>query len=398
MGYGEEILAAATDEEHFVRLTFSNAHRPAEVEWQKVVIRPVQLAAGRELQAVFQGKRKQVTRTVPGKELARELDTLLQMGFRRIHVQGTNGDLHVRITKKGKALVSRGKSSVPELPAVQPHDRTKTYPFPRNGPDPFLEQLGVMRKGRVLSTMQDKFRQINQFLLLLSNTRPFAGDDNQEVIIVDCGCGRAFLTLAAYHYLKEKRGILVRLVGVDADDGVLADARKLRDKLGYEDVTFVQSRIGEYKPECPPAVVLSLHACDTATDEAIAQGVNWGAELICCVPCCQHELHHNLPKRDFITVLRHGILRERLADIVTDALRAAALRVMGYKAEVIEFISPGHTAKNLMIRAERTRGMRVREAAREYLRLRDYWQVEPCIAKLLGSRFQQALLKAAPPR
>lgn len=389
----EEIVSAVTEEEHFVQLTLSGARKTAgtQAEWQKVVLRPVQLAGGRALQAVFEGERKQVTRTIASANLAEELSAFLRMGFRRVHVQCTNGDLHVRITKKGKALLSRGRPSLSQGPPVRPHDRAKTYPLPAHEPDPFLEKVGVMRRGRVRAPMQDKFRQINQFLLLLSRTTVLSREEPTEIRIVDCGCGRALLTLAVYHYLMERRGIPVKLVGVDADEDVIAAATQLRDRLGYEDVELVRARIRDYEPDAPPHVVLSLHACDTATDEAIAQGVKWDAELICCVPCCQHELHHKIDRNEFRAASRHGILRERLADIVTDALRAAALRVMGYKAEAIEFISPGHTAKNLMIRAEKTRGVRTREAAREYLALRDYWHVEPCIERLLGEAFQKRI-------
>jgi SAM-dependent methyltransferase len=209
--------------------------------------------------------------------------------------------------------------------------------------------------------------------------------------MLDCGCGRAFLTLAAYHYLRERGGRSVQLVGVDADAEVIARASELRDKLGYGEVQFARSRILDYDPPQPPQALFSLHACDTATDEAIAQGVKWRADLILCAPCCQHEFHHQIARPEFRAALRHGILRERTADILTDALRAAALRVMGYRTDVMEFISSGDTPKNLMIRAERSSGAVPPRAAAEYLALRDFWGVKPCIEELLGASFKERL-------
>ena len=389
MDYVEDILAALRDRERFIRLTFSGAGKDAE--WRKVVIRPVRRASGRTLQAVLHGSRKQVTQNIHPAGIEQRVREFLEGGFRHVHLQCTDGELHVRITRKGKALVARGKPSAPPPDETPPHDREKDYPFPANTPDAFLERIGVMRHGRVRAVMQDKFRQINHFLALLSHTRLLRKARPRAVRIVDCGCGRAFLTLAAYHYLKDKVGIAVDLVGVDADAEVVASTERLRDRVGYDEITFVCARIRDYEPDVPPQMVLSLHACDTATDEAVAQGVRWGAKAILCVPCCQHELHRKIARPAFRAALRHGILRERMADILTDALRAAALRVMGYRAEVIEFISPGHTAKNLMIRAEKTRGIRIERAAQEYRQLRDYWQVTPCIEDLLGDAFRERI-------
>ena len=391
MQYTEDILNALRDSSRFIRLTLSGPAGKG-AEWRKVVVRPVAegKSSGKILQAMFQAEKKQITRSIPLDDIEYSLGELLGMGFRHIDLQCTDGDLHIRITKKGKALVSRGKPSLPAPKKPAPHDREKAYPFPAHEPNVFLETIGVMRGGKILSAMQDKFRQINHFLMLLSHTK-LLGNPSGDVNIIDCGCGRAFLTLAAYHFIREKRGITAHLTGIDADAEVIAEANKLRARLSYEEAEFVCVPIREHQPERAPNVVLSLHACDTATEEAIARGVEWGAEMILCAPCCQHELHHKIERDEFRSVLRHGILRERTADILTDALRASALRVMGYKTDVIEFISPGHTAKNLMIRAEKARGMRVKEAAKEYRALRDFWQVSPCIETLLGQEFAERL-------
>ena len=390
MDYVREILDSTRDETRFIRLTLSSPGKGTRAEWRRVVLRPVEISSGRMIQAAFQGERREVVRNIAPEQVEAAVGEILDAGFRHINLHCTDGDLHVRITRKGKALVSRGKPSAPGEKPDLSHDRDGEYPL-RPEEDEFLEKLGITRRGRVRAAMQDKFRQINHFLALLGHTRLVREAQRGEVRMVDCGCGRAFLTFAAYHYLRDELGMQVRLAGVDADEGVIAKAAEMRDRLGYGEVELVRSRILDHTPSAPPHAVVSLHAYDTATDEALAQGVKWGARLILSVPCCQHELHRRLSRPEFRAVLRHGILRERTADILTDALRAAALRVMGYRAEVIEFISPGHTAKNLMIRAERARGMDAGDAAREYLALRDYWGVTPCIEQLLGEKFRVAL-------
>lgn len=382
MEYLDEIASAAQSSERFIRATFSAPIDP-ETAWLKVTMRPIQLAQGRMLQAVYQGSRRQEARNFPPAEASARMGEIMSLGFTRISLQCSDGDLHVRITRKGKALISRGKPSASPLPP-EPHDRRKEHPLPVGEADSFLEKIGVARKGKILPSMQDKFRQINQFLTLLSHAELIQNPPAGPLRIVDCGCGRAFLTFAACHFLKERLSLPVRLTGVDVDAEVIRKAQQFRDELGRADVELVQARFSDYRPAEPPHIVLSLHACDTATDEAIAQGVKWGAGLILCAPCCQHELHRRLDRPELRAILRHGILRERTADIVTDALRAAALRVMGYSAEVIEFIDPTSTAKNLMIRAEKGRGPKRAEAVAEYEALKKFWGVAPAIEAMLS--------------
>ena len=396
MEFLDEILEALQSPNRFVRLTLSGPVARSN-PWQKIVVQPVVVASERVLQAVMQGERKQIRRTLAGDRIASELQGLLARGFRHIDLQCSDGDLHIRITKKGRALVSRGKPSVTVPPCDAAHDHRKEYPFPEGEPSAFLDRLGIMRGGRVIASMRDKFRQINQFLILLGHIKLVRSAPTRPLSILDCGCGRAFLSFATCHYLRHRLGLEVSLVGVDADHEVIETAMTLRGKLRLEGAEFVQTAIRDYRPPKAPDIVLSLHACDTATDEAIALGVRCGARVILCVPCCQHEFHRRMSKPDFRGVLRHGILRERMADILTDALRASALRAMGYRADVIEFISPGHTAKNLMIRAEKVGGIRKADAAREYMQLRDeFLNARPCIEKLLGSEFVERLQRCAP--
>lgn len=384
----DDILQALGDPNRFIRLTLSGPAKGAE--WVKVAVRPVALAGEWKLQFTFQGPRKQIVRNVEKSSLAEEVDKALDLGFRHIDLQCTDVDLHARITAKGKLLVSRGKASKQELPPVA-HNRRKEYPFPEGEPNPFLEAIGIMRKGVVLPRMRDKFRQINHFLMLLDQTRVFKDPPAEQIHIVDCGCGLAYLTLSACEYLGRKRGLDVSVTGIDTNAEVISRAEAMRNGANLENVQLVRTTIAEFAPPTTPDAVLSLHACDTATDEAISKGVQWGSRLILSSPCCQHELHKVLQRSELNAVLRHGILRERTAEIVTDAFRAAALRVMGYATDVIEFIDPAHTARNLIIRAEKDRERPLPSSVEEYVALKNFWNVSPAIERLLVEALQERL-------
>jgi SAM-dependent methyltransferase len=208
--------------------------------------------------------------------------------------------------------------------------------------------------------------------------------------IVDCGCGRAYLTLAVYFYLTNVRGFDVRVCGIDRKADVVATARKLAACLDVaEHVTFIEGDIADSDPSFEPDMVLSLHACDTATDEALARGIEWKCRYLLCVPCCQHELHKTLKEGGPMqAVLRHGILRERLADLLTDTFRATILRVLGFRVNVMEFVSAEATARNLLLKAEFCVKPGQQAAVSDYLELRDFWKVTPWLetrmARLMG--------------
>ena len=387
----DKILAALRDAKTFLRMTL--AAPSGKCPWQRAAVRPVLIRSRRHFQIAHFAGKKHVTRNVPADEIAQALDSLLALGFTQVHVQTATGDLHVRLTRKGKALMTRGRASQEAGEPRLEHDHVKSYPLPLDKPDAFLHQIGIMTAdGKVKAAMFAKFRQINEFLRLIEQE---TGElpAGEGVRLVDCGCGSAYLTFAAFHYLRDVKGLAVQAVGVDVNADLIGKCRALRDKLGWPELDFQVSAIADYQPPRRPDVVVSLHACDRATDEALARGVAWGSRVILAAPCCQHELHHLLDEPSFRGVLRHGLLRERLADIVTDALRAAALRVMGYHARVFEFISPEHTSKNLMIAARKIAGPDPGRpaAAKEYLTLKRFWNVTPFIEPALGEAFQEAI-------
>jgi SAM-dependent methyltransferase len=379
----------ATD---FARATFAGAHRGRPSEWVRVVVRPVELRSGRHLQfAYFDGK-KTVTHNHQGAQAGPPLDELLAVGFAGIHLSTRAEEIDVRTTKKGKVIVGR-RPAEPSAPAGDlRHNRVKDVPLPEGRSDPLLEAMGILtRDGHVRPTMRAKYTQINKFLEHLLHVLDDAGlaSLGREVQILDCGCGSSYLTLAVHHYLNEALGIPARILGIDVNEEVIRKSVARADHLGAEGIAFACGHIGGVDVKAD--VVLALHACDTATDDALAQAVRSEARLVLSVPCCHHDLNRELraqgPAEVLRPLLRHGILRERAADLVTDAFRALALRIMGYRTDVVEFVSPEHTARNLMIRAVRGAPAAEEALVREYVQMRQFWGVTPRIERALGEPF-----------
>jgi hypothetical protein len=385
----EGILAEQT----FVRAVLSGQQRGQQVPWFRVVIRPVQIKGRRHWQVSHFDERRDVTKNYDAAAIGSHLDGLLALPFKSFYVESTRDKLQVQITRKGRVLVHRqkvkGLSAAPSLA----HDRQKDLLLPVGEPDSFLQAIGIMsREGKVRPRMRRKFRQINEFLRLViqSGVVAEAGggegvDGRRPVRIVDCGCGNAYLSFAIYHYLAHVLHVPTHLTGIDVNHELVQRRMELAERLGWSDLAFQTARISEYEPEAAPHLVLALHACDTATDEALAQGVKWQAETILSVPCCHHHLQAQLGRQPALMrpVYQHGILRERFGDLLTDALRAHLLRLSGYRAEVIQFVSPEHTDKNLMIRAVRSDRPVRAETRREYDELKQFFGVTPYLEDLL---------------
>ena len=362
--------------------------------WSKAVFRrpekgrltasPVGLKRGPVVKLVETVGKREETRNVALANWPGELRGLLDEPLLGIDVVGVGGDWHARRTKKGRWLVTRGKPSQPELRGgLAAHDRRPTYPLPPDDPD-------VARLFKATGATPDKQRQVQHYVELLRPLPIWSGAEPLRV--VDAGSGKAYMSLALYLYAR-RRGREVELVGVDSNPEVVERVRAIAQELGYDGARFEAATILDYARarEEPVDLLVSLHACDTATDEAIAAGVRLGAEAIVLAPCCQHEclvqLNHALGQRgpgEWAPVLEHGILRARLADLITDSLRASALEALGYRAEAMEFVAAEHTTKNLMIRAvKRPDRRRAERALREYRELAGAWGVKPMLEGLV---------------
>lgn len=280
-----------------------------------------------------------------------------------------------RVTIKKKAL-ERGRKEI-DLS----HNRKKRYILEEGIPVPFLIDLGVMtEEGKVVRSRFDKFRQINRFLEFIEDILPEL-DRNRELTILDFGCGKSYLTFAMYDYLHERKGYDVRIIGLDLKKEVIAHCSRLGRKYGYEKLTFLEGDIAGYTGAGQVDMVVALHACDTATDYALAKAVGWGAKVILSVPCCQHELNGQIASDVLKPIFKYGLIKERMAALVTDALRAEYLECAGYEVQILEFIDMEHTPKNILIRGVRSGKKREdREAVR---RCEEFLHVSPALGRLL---------------
>ncbi|MGF1447848.1 MAG: SAM-dependent methyltransferase [Opitutales bacterium] len=387
----EPVIAAAQHVGQWHRCVFSGGAEGVD----KVRARPVDIGGEIKIQLThFNGTQTRDENLDP-EQWPDALQRLTAGAFDHIHLASSTQDWHARRTRKGRWLVSRGKPSMPAGKAASPgHDRARQYPLPGDRPDPLLQALGIQdTTGRLRATRRDKFKQINHFLRILNDALdPDTLPTDRPIELIDAGCGHAYLTCAAWHHLNRLYPGRVRLTGVDREPERIRHCNEVRAALGDPPhLTFIEQSIGDFVPEVAPTAVLSLHACDTATDEALALAVRWQAEVILCAPCCQHELREQLDNAVLRPVLRHGILKQRVAEILTDACRAHLLRLCGYRVDLLEFIDSRHTPKNLLIRARLTGHPPDASLLEEYRQLQAQWRVEPALRRLLADRLDPLL-------
>jgi SAM-dependent methyltransferase len=379
------------DDQDLVRALATGRRKGQRPRWRRVELRYVDLKAGRHLQVTrYDDTQAHVSNH---RDPAAVLDELTAEPFGNWHIDTTAETLQLRVTESGEAMVSVQARTGDAEPPERGHDRAKSRLLPED--DPVLVELGISdSQGHVKPSRRAKYRQVEEFLRELQaalddaiGTGRFAPTQSDPLRIVDLGCGNAYLTFAAHAWLSRVRGLPVRFVGVDVKEQSRAHNTAVAERLGVSDeVTFLVGGIDEVRLEQSPHVVLALHACDTATDDALARGVTWDAPLILAAPCCHHDISRQLrdhPTPEPYTLLtRDGILRERFADTLTDALRAALLRTRGYRVEVVEFVGSQHTPRNTLIRAVAT-GIAADQAETEYADLTRTWQVTPRLAELL---------------
>lgn len=272
--------------------------------------------------------------------------------FKNALVETKSFTANVLVSKKGTITIKKKMNASTKQPKISlSHNRKKKYILEEGIPVPFLIDLGVMtQNGSIVNTHYDKFRQINRFLEYIEDILPSL-PTGRELRILDFGCGKSYLTFAIYYYLKVLKGYPVRITGLDLKEDVIRHCNELAVKYGYDKLEFLCGDIAYYDGCSQVDMVVTLHACDTATDYALAKAVGWGAKVILSVPCCQHELNKQM-KNDLLSpVLHYGILKERMAALMTDGLRAQILEANGYRTQILEFIDMAHTPKNLLIRA-----------------------------------------------
>lgn len=323
-------------------------------------------------------------------ELMAQMEEYLIGLFRQAEIRTAGEMIHVLLSKKGRVTIKRKKlAEAPVLRGLE-HNRKKTYLLEEGTPVPFLCELGVMSEdGHVVKAKYDKFRQINRFLEFVDDVYPELArqsDPGRELTILDFGCGKSYLTFALYHYLKVLKGRNVRIIGLDLKKDVVAACGRLAERLGYDGLQFLAGDIADYEGVDRVDMVVTLHACDTATDFALEKAVRWGASVILSVPCCQHELNKQIRNEELKPILKYGLIQERMAALMTDALRGNLLEASGYQVQLLEFIDMEHTPKNILIRAVRQRGV---DAARKEQKLQEvracmeFLHVDPTLYRLL---------------
>ena len=381
-----EAAALINDSQNLVRVVLSGRRRNMQTPCERIDIRPVQIKNQLHLQVIENNGRQSTAKNY----LPTNFDTndLLRSGYANILIEQTSGSLSIRISKKGEALVTRTKGIKEQLLS---HDRNKNRLLNPN--DPFLMEVGISdSKGVIKPSKSDKYMQVEEFLRILAPTLKNAIEAGQihkptrdkPLTITDLGCGHAYLTFGAHQYLQAE-AIPVSVIGIDIRPKSRDRNIAIAEKLGIEkSIAFRAEEISE-TTVTKTDVAIALHACDTATDDAIAWAVQSDAKLLFIAPCCHHDLQSQLSEipEPWSMLTKHGLMKERISDLITDALRAQILRLLGYRVDVIEFIGGEHTPRNLMIRAVKTGAKPDAHDVARYKEMIAMWRVKPALAERL---------------
>ena len=406
-----QFLAGILNRE-FIRAVFSNPRVKDNVV--KAKLRPMEQKGEFLFQLESFTKTQAFHKNLTVEETKDELAKLLEE-FRQVQVETVSEDITVLISKKGKATIKRKRKKVQAKAADLSHNRKKKYILEEGIVVPFLQDLGVMTQdGKIVRTKMDKFRQINRFLEFVEDILPQL-DKDRELTLLDFGCGKSYLTFAMYYYLHELKGYDIRIIGLDLKTDVILHCNELAKKYGYEKLTFLVGDIADYEGVDQVDMVVTLHACDTATDYALAKAVGWNAKVILSVPCCQHEVNKQLEKQRNLhlgkmksktevmevlemlgdqlasmeevlgPIMDYGLLRERFAALVTDGLRAKRLESEGYETQVLEFIDMEHTPKNILLRAVK-KGSPAAKSRKEAEDCERFLKIQPTLGMLLAEQ------------
>lgn len=349
----------------------------------KIKVRPLLMKGNLVFQCELFKKNQAFHENYEADEAVNALASYME-GFKQMQMETKKVRVTVLVSKKGKVTIQKKKQNDCCKEVDLSHNRAKKYILEEGMKVPFLQDLGVMTAdGKIVRTKFDKFRQINRFLEFIEDILPQL-DKNREVTILDFGCGKSYLTFAMYYYLHELKKYDVRIIGLDLKSDVIRHCNELSEKYGYEKLKFLEGNIADYTGVDEVDMVVTLHACNTATDFALDKAVGWNAKVILSVPCCQHELNAQMKNELLEPVFKYGLIKERMAALFTDALRAEYLESMGYEAQILEFIDMEHTPKNILIRAVKTG--KKKQNQDKIKKIEDFLQVDPTLGRLLAER------------
>ena len=365
----------------FITATLSNPKEKNGIK--KVKVRPI-LKQGVLLFQCESHQNNQVFHENYEAERAAAVLTEYMSQFKQMQLETKKFRYTVLVSKKGKVTIQKKQQTGCVKEVDLSHNRSKKYILQEGTAVPFLQDLGVMTaEGKIVRTKFDKFRQINRFLEFIEDILPQLAED-REVTILDFGCGKSYLTFAMYYYLHELKNVDVRIIGLDLKTDVIRHCNELSEKYGYKKLKFLEGNIADYTGVDEVDMVVTLHACDTATDFALDKAVGWNAKVILSVPCCQHELNGQMKNETLGPLFKYGLIKERMAALVTDALRAEYQESCGYDAQILEFIDMEHTPKNILIRAVKTG--KKKENLGKIKTCEEFLQIQPMLGRLLKER------------
>lgn len=353
----------------------------------KIKVRPVMIRDSLYFQVSRYTDKQVFHENMTAEDALETLSGWILHDFRQAQIRMQDEMVTVLVSKKGKATVKSKKAACIETQNLE-HNRKKQYIIEEGTAVPFMIDLGVMTEsGKIIRTRYDKYRQINRFLEFIEDILPELPTD-RTVHIIDFGCGKSYLTFAMYYYLKVLKHYDIRITGLDLKQKVIEDCQALADRYGYDGLQFLCGDIADYNGTDEVDMVVTLHACDTATDYALYKAVKWHASVILSVPCCQHELNQRIQCETLSGAFQYGLIRERTAALMTDAMRGQLLEIKGYKTQLLEFIDMEHTPKNILIRAVKSKGLLPKAARKQqedrYRACRDFFGAELTLEKLFN--------------
>ena len=351
----------------------------------KIKVRPVMIRDSLYFQVSRYTDKQVFHENMTAEDALETLSGWILHDFRQAQIRMQDEMVTVLVSKKGKATVKSKKAACVETQNLE-HNRKKQYIIEEGTAVPFMIDLGVMTEsGKIIRTRYDKYRQINRFLEFIEDILPELPTD-RTVHIIDFGCGKSYLTFAMYYYLKVLKHYDIRITGLDLKQKVIEDCQALADRYGYDGLQFLCGDIADYNGTDEVDMVVTLHACDTATDYALYKAVKWHASVILSVPCCQHELNRKMQCETLSGAFQYGLIKERTAALMTDAMRGQLLEMKGYKTQLLEFIDMEHTPKNILIRGVKSKGLLPKAARKQqmenYQKCRDFFGAELTLEKL----------------
>ncbi len=369
----QEIVSRSLSENKFIYCVFTTPRNKSENPYKKITARTISIKSENIIQFEKFTDKQAFHENFTYQEATEEIVNLIINEYKNINLFTQDADYQLMVSKKGMVKIIEKEPT--KIQKIEEHNKLKQYIINENEPCDFLECLGVMNKdGAVYAKKYDKFKQINKFLEIVDDSLKDKKLEN-DFMIIDFGCGKAYLTFALYYYFYFIRKIKVKIIGLDLKDEVIEFCNETARKLNYEYLEFIYGDIRNFEYKSNVDMIVTLHACDTATDAALVKAIKWKTDIILSVPCCQHEFYDKIENSYLESMLKHGLIKERISSLVTDSLRSLFLETKGYKVQLMEFIAMEHTPKNILIRAIKV-SKDNKKAEKDYENFKRFWNLD----------------------